>query len=130
MEVSSVNGAKVGWKSYVSGRLTSSRRENEGKALSIPEIDDIFNNISGTPISSTLGVMAWNRQEMLIYSVKERTAFKCRYGSFQFEIIYFGLMNPSAMFQLMALELFKDFPFVRIDIGHIIVRSMDIDEPV
>ncbi len=38
---------------------------------------------------------------------KEKAAFICRYGTFQFEVMAFGLLNSQATFQRMEKILLK-----------------------
>lgn len=51
------------------------------------------------------------------------TAFKCKYGAFQFSVIPFGLMNAPAMFQQMVTELFGDLYFVMVSIDDVFIHS-------
>lgn len=41
------------------------------------------------------------------------TIFTCKFGSFRFEMILFGLMNVSEMLQRMKVKMFKEFPSAR-----------------
>lgn len=61
-------------------------------------------------------------------NVQEITAFKCKYGSFQFLVMPSGLMNAPVMFQRMVNELFGDMDFVPVYIDHVVFQSKTLDE--
>ena len=51
----------------------------------------------------------------------------CRYGTFQFEVMPFGLMNAPSTFQRMMDGVLKDLPFVRVYLHDLVVFSESLD---
>lgn len=62
--------------------------------------------------------------------MQEKTEFCCKFGSFQFSVMPFGLMNAPAAFQRMAEYFFKAFLFVRVNIDDIVIVLSSIEEHV
>ena len=59
--------------------------------------------------------------------VQKQTTFVCRYGTFQFEVMPFGLMNAPSTFQRMIDGAFKDLPFIRVYLDDVVVFSESLD---
>lgn len=55
--------------------------------------------------------------------IKEMTTFTCKYGTFNFVVMRFGLMNAPAMFQHMASELFGDRRLEKVYIYDVVIFS-------
>lgn len=58
--------------------------------------------------------------------VKEKTTFVCRFGTYQFELMPFGLMNSPSTFQRLIDEVFKKFPFFRAYLDDVVVFSASL----
>ena len=56
---------------------------------------------------------------------KEKTTFICRYGTYQFEVMPFGLMNAPFTFQRMMDQVFQNLGFVRVYLDDVVVYSSD-----
>ncbi len=58
----------------------------------------------------------------------DKTTFVCKYGTYQFEVMPFGLMHAPATFQKMMDRLFQDMDFVRLYLDDIVIQSKSIAE--
>lgn len=58
----------------------------------------------------------------------EKTIFVCRFGTFLFDLIPFGLMNALSTFQRMMDQLLDGLSFVRVYLDDVVVFSKNIDE--
>lgn len=77
--------------------------------------------------SSSLNRFAGYWQICLRGHVQKPTASKCKYQSFQFLVMPFGLLNASATFQPIANNLFGGMDLVRAYIDDIAVLSKTLD---
>ncbi len=59
---------------------------------------------------------------------KEKAAFICRYGTFQFEVMPFGLINSQAKFQKMMDQILLNVDNVRCYINHAVIFSKGAEE--
>ena len=59
---------------------------------------------------------------------KETTTFVCRFGTFQFELMPFELMNALSTFQRMRDQLFQGLRLVRVYPDHVVVLSKSVEE--
>ena len=65
----------------------------------LPRIDDTLDQLEGASIFSSLDMASGFWQVPLIDTAKEKTAFVCREGLFEFETMPFGLCNATSTFQ-------------------------------
>ena len=65
----------------------------------LPQIQDIFDAMGGSSIFSTLDLKSGYWQIPVDERDKEKTAFTCHRGHFQFNRVSFGLTNAPAVFQ-------------------------------
>ena len=54
--------------------------------------------------------------------------FVCRFGTFQFEVMSFGLVNAPSTFQRMMDQLFQGHSFVRVYLDEVVVFSKSVEE--
>lgn len=59
----------------------------------LPKIEEIFDDLEGGRIFATLDLFSGYCKVRVTEHCKEKTNFVCRYETFQFEVIPFGLMN-------------------------------------
>ena len=65
----------------------------------LPRIDDTLDQLEGASIFSSLDMASGFWQVPLTDAAKEKTAFVCREGLFEFETMPFGLCNATSTFQ-------------------------------
>ena len=61
---------------------------------------------------------------------KEKAAFICRYGNFQFEVTPFGLMNSQATFQRMMGRILLRVNNVRYYVDDVVIFSGNEEEHI
>ncbi len=94
----------------------------------LPRIQDLFDDLTGSSVFTTLDLFAGYWQIQMDPSCKEMTTFICRQGTYQFEVMPFGLKNAPSTFQRMMDMVFKIFPFVRAYIDDVVVFSKSVPE--
>ncbi len=73
-----------------------------------PRVDEILDDMRGCSVFTTIDLFEEYWQIKVDETCKEKTAFICRYGPFQFEVMLFGLINSQATFQrIMDRSLLK-----------------------
>ena len=59
---------------------------------------------------------------------KEKTTFICRYGTYQFEVMPFGLMNSGATIQRMMDNILANVSNVKCYIDDVVIHSATEEE--
>ncbi len=59
----------------------------------LPRADEIIEDLAGSTVFSTVGLFSGFWQIKMDDACKEKTTFVCKYGTYQFEVMPFGLMN-------------------------------------
>ena len=96
----------------------------------LPKIEVIFDDFEGANVFSTLDLFSGYWQVRMAEQCKEVTTFVCRYGTFKFEVMPFGLMNAPSIFQRMMDLIFRNCPFVRVYLDDVVFFSADLKEHV
>ena len=81
----------------------------------LPQIQDIFDQVGGSTIFSSLDLKAGYWQ----LAVAEKTAFRCHLGHYEFLRMPFGLTNAPAVFQRMMDKVLAGL------IGRIVMVYLD-----
>lgn len=102
----------------------------KGDKFSIPSIAEVIEDMAGSRVFSKLDMFAGYWQVQLTERVKYITAFTCKYGSFQFQVMPFGLMNAPESFQRMASEIFANILYVKVYNVDVVVSSKTLNEQV
>ena len=98
----------------------------------IPRIDDLIDLVSryqGT-VFTTLDLMKGYHQIRMHPDSKEKTAFTCHMGHYQYRRMPFGLTNAPATFQRLMSQLFcgKNWDFIFVYLDDLLIVSKSVQE--
>lgn len=97
----------------------------------LPRIDEIFDDLHGCTLFTTLDLFSGYSVEVrMADACKEMTTFVTKYGTYQFEVIPFGLMNAPSTFQRMMDTVLQGLSFVRVFIDEVVVFSRSIEDHI
>ena len=98
----------------------------------LPRIDDLFNQLRGSRYFSKIDLRSSYHQLKIREQDVPKTAFRTRYGHFEFLVMSIGLTNASTIFMDLMNEIFKPYldRFVVVFIDDILVYSKTREEHV
>ncbi len=73
----------------------------------LPLIDEIFDQVAGSAIYSTIDLKAGYHQIVIDEKDRHKTAFRCHRGLFEFNVMPFGLCNAPSVFQRTMDKIFQ-----------------------
>ncbi|GJR12349.1 putative reverse transcriptase domain-containing protein [Tanacetum coccineum] len=96
----------------------------------LPRIDDLIDQLQGLSLYSKIDLLSGYHQLRIKEEYIPITAFRTRYGHFEFQVMPFGLTNAPAVFMDLMNQVCKPYldKFVIVFIDDILVYSKDEEE--
>jgi hypothetical protein len=96
----------------------------------LPRIDDLFDQLKDAKIFSKIDLQSRYHQMRINDEDVSKTAFRTRYGHYEFTVVLFGLTNAPTVFMFLMNGVFKDHldKFVIVFLDDILVYSKTEEE--
>ncbi|GKB06913.1 putative reverse transcriptase domain-containing protein [Tanacetum coccineum] len=96
----------------------------------LPRIDDLYDQLQGSNVYSEIDLLLGYHQLHIKEEDIPITAFRTRYGHFEFQVMLFGLTNVHVVFLVLMNRVYKPYldKFIIVFIDDILVYSKDEEE--
>jgi hypothetical protein len=96
----------------------------------LPRIEDLFDQMKGASVFSKIDLKLGYHQLKIRESDIPKTAFRTRYGLYEYTVMSFGLTNSPAYFMYLMNKVFMEYldKFVVVFIDDIVIFSKTEEE--
>ncbi len=95
-----------------------------------PRVGDIFEEAQGSRVFTTIDLFQGDWQIKMEESCMEMTTFICKYGTYQFDVMPFGLRNSGATFLKIMHNILENTENVKCYVDDVVVYSATEEEHI
>ena len=122
------------WKKDGSWRLCIDYRQLNKATIKnqypLLRIDDLFDQMKGATVFSKIDLRSGYHQLRIKEDDVPKTAFKTRFGHYEFTVLPFGLTNSPGVFMSLMNGVFREYldKFIQVFIDDILIYSRMMEE--